>query len=236
MDVAFEIVIAIICSADTCQNRKDFSQFKQLSHSQVRCCFTSCENCLGQRTELIIPFLSWDIVTYHASLLACLSYKSVSTGRAVTVCLSVFSVFSGQVLQQSPAEHILAAVSPQHIEQSFKMWLCWQHVKHIFKWRDREFRLHAREEFFTGQVVRRWGSETGCPERLWIPHPSKCVRPRWKGLWATWLSEICLCPWQGGWNYVTCNVQSQPFSGSLNMFLYGTIQASASSLGFPLPL
>jgi len=28
----------------------------------------------------------------------------------------------------------------------------------------------------------------------------QCSRPGWMGLWATWCSGRCPCPWQGGWN------------------------------------
>jgi len=44
-----------------------------------------------------------------------------------------------------------------------------------------------------------WGTGTGCPEKLWMPPPWKCSRPGWMGLWATWSSGRCPCPWQGGW-------------------------------------
>ena len=39
---------------------------------------------------------------------------------------------------------------------------------------------------------------TGCPEKLWLPPPWKCSRLAWMGLWATWSSRRCPCPWQGG--------------------------------------
>ena len=38
------------------------------------------------------------------------------------------------------------------------------------------------------------------PENLWMAHPWKCSRPGWMGLWATWSSGGCPCPWQGVWN------------------------------------
>lgn len=37
-----------------------------------------------------------------------------------------------------------------------------------------------------------WGTGTGCPEKLWMPHPWKCSRPDWMGPWAIW-SRV----WQG---------------------------------------
>ena len=39
-----------------------------------------------------------------------------------------------------------------------------------------------------------WRRE-GSREILWW-----CLRPGWMGLWATWSSGRCYCPWQGAWN------------------------------------
>jgi len=39
-----------------------------------------------------------------------------------------------------------------------------------------------------------WGAGTGCPERLWMPHPWRCSRPGWMGPWTAWSSIKC-----GGW-------------------------------------
>ena len=47
-----------------------------------------------------------------------------------------------------------------------------------------------------------WGSDMGCPEKLWMLHPWKCSRPGWVGSWATWSGGWQACPWQGagtGW-------------------------------------
>jgi len=44
---------------------------------------------------------------------------------------------------------------------------------------------------------------TVATEKLWMPHPWKCSRPGWMGLWATWSAERCPCSWQGfgtGWS------------------------------------
>ena len=37
-------------------------------------------------------------------------------------------------------------------------------------------------------------NRTGCPERLWMPHPWRHSRPGWMGPWAAWSSIKC-----GGW-------------------------------------
>ncbi|KFU98841.1 U5 small nuclear ribonucleoprotein 200 kDa helicase, partial [Tauraco erythrolophus] len=49
-----------------------------------------------------------------------------------------------------------------------------------------------------GDQVRMGMPQHGCcPEKLWLPHPWQCSRPGWMGLWATWCSGRCPCPWQG---------------------------------------
>ena len=58
------------------------------------------------------------------------------------------------------------------------------------------FRLDMRNSL----LWRWWGPGPGCPETLWMPPPWKCWRTCWMGLWATWSSGKCPCPWQGGWN------------------------------------
>jgi len=44
-----------------------------------------------------------------------------------------------------------------------------------------------------------WDTSTACPEKLWMPSPWQCSRPGSTGLWATWSSGRCPCPWQGCW-------------------------------------
>ena len=43
-----------------------------------------------------------------------------------------------------------------------------------------------------------WDTGRGFPEKLWMFAFWKCSRPGWMGLWATWSSGRCPCPWQGG--------------------------------------
>jgi len=47
--------------------------------------------------------------------------------------------------------------------------------------------LITRRKFLTQIMVRSWHC---CPGKLWMPHPQRCSRPGWMGLWASWT---------GGW-------------------------------------
>ena len=58
-----------------------------------------------------------------------------------------------------------------------------------------------------------WGlrdTGTGWPGKLWLHPPWQCSRPGWMGLWATWSSGRCPCPWQGAWNEMIFKVSSNP--------------------------
>ena len=50
-----------------------------------------------------------------------------------------------------------------------------------FKLKEGRFGLDVRRKFFIQRVERPWHC---CPEKLWVPHPWRCSRPRWMGLWA----------------------------------------------------
>lgn len=52
----------------------------------------------------------------------------------------------------------------------------------------------GRFAFDTRKKVVVWDTETGCPGKLWVPHPWKCWRPLWIGLWATWFHGRYPCP------------------------------------------
>ena len=48
-----------------------------------------------------------------------------------------------------------------------------------------------------------WGTEIGCPKRLWMPHLWWHWRSGWLESWAAWSGGWQPCPWQGGWNQMT---------------------------------
>ena len=55
-----------------------------------------------------------------------------------------------------------------------------------------------------------WHNGTGCPGRLWMPHPWRHSRPGWMWLWAAWSGGWQPCLWQGGWNSITFEVLFNP--------------------------
>jgi len=63
-----------------------------------------------------------------------------------------------------------------------------------------------------------WRIGTGCPRRLWMPHPWRHPRPGWMWLWAAWSGGWRPCTEQGGWNYCV-PFQPRPFYGSMNLNL-----------------
>jgi len=55
-----------------------------------------------------------------------------------------------------------------------------------------------------------WSTGTGCPRRLWMPHPWRHSRPGWMWLWAAWSAGWRPCTWQGGWNSMIIVVLFNP--------------------------
>ena len=70
-----------------------------------------------------------------------------------------------------------------------------------FKLNEGRLRSDVRGSF---SLRERWGAGTDCSERLWTPHPWRCLRPGWMMPWPTWSSTWCSnwqpCLWQGSWN------------------------------------
>ena len=56
-----------------------------------------------------------------------------------------------------------------------------------------------------------WRTGTGCPKRLWMPHPWRHKRPGWMWLWAAWSGGWRPCTWQGvetGWSLWSFSTQA----------------------------
>jgi len=76
------------------------------------------------------------------------------------------------------------------------------------KMRQGRLRLDIRRNFFTQRVVMHW---TGCPRRLWMPHPWRHSRPGWMWLWAAWSAGWRPCTQQGvgtGWSLWSFSTQA----------------------------
>jgi len=67
-------------------------------------------------------------------------------------------------------------------------------------------------------MVRHWYRLS---EKVWVSPPWQCSRPGWMGLWATWSTGRCPCPWQGGWNKMIFknSFQPKPFYDSMILHL-----------------
>jgi len=56
---------------------------------------------------------------------------------------------------------------------------------------------HFKFTLFVQILDKYWSrlpTGTGCPERLWMPHPCRHSRPGWMWLWAAWSSGWKLFP------------------------------------------
>lgn len=76
-----------------------------------------------------------------------------------------------------------------------------------FKLKDSRLTLDIKNKFL---LWGWWGTVTGCPERLWMPHPQQRSRPRWMQLWATCSSWRRPFLQQGGWNWIIFEIPFQP--------------------------
>ena len=77
---------------------------------------------------------------------------------------------------------------------------------------DGRFRLDIRRKFSTQRVMTHW---TGCPRRLWMPHPWRHSRPGWMWLWAAWSAGWRPCTQQGLELNEHCGpLQPRPFHDS----------------------
>lgn len=101
-----------------------------------------------------------------------------------------------------------------------------------FKLKEGRFRLDIGKQF---PMWGWWGTKTGCPEKLWMPHPWKCSNHVWMGLWATWSSWRCPCPWQAGWNHMMLKVPPNS-SHSMNLWLKTIKTLRTSNLIKHLPV
>ena len=102
-----------------------------------------------------------------------------------------------------------------------------------FKLKERRFTLDTRGKFlFVCLLSKWWDAGTGCPERLWMTHPWRCLRPGWMGpsaIWSsTWSSSWQPCLRQGEWELddLWGPFQIKPFYDSMKLFLASLIAFS----------
>ena len=71
-------------------------------------------------------------------------------------------------------------------------------------WAHSSFKQDTEEVSIKSASLRgRWGTGTGCPEKLWMPYPWRLSRSGWIRPWAA-------CPWQGiGTRWVLTSLPTQ---------------------------
>ena len=60
-----------------------------------------------------------------------------------------------------------------------------------------------------------WGTGTGSPEKLWMPHPWRHSKPGCMGPWAAWSIGRQPCLWQEGWSSMIFKVSFQKNEGEM---------------------
>ena len=165
--------------------------------ASVVCCIQECGTtvncgmCLGSfRAWSVIKLLTYSVsgnlpvvaAKYRtASPLALLKLKFCKYRQGKKVSMRTLQTWS-LVPVSSDSEWAIEATGDLQIQQSAGK----LQVDQIFPWVPPQMLCHCLADCFIH-----------CPEKLWMPPHRKCSRPGWRGLWATWSSGRCPCPWQG---------------------------------------
>ena len=100
---------------------------------------------------------------------------------------TLITEYPGVSVEVTLSGHDLKRAYKQEWQQLFT-WLDSDRTRgNGFKLRQGRFRLDIRRKFFHTEW---WHTGTGCPRRLWMPHPWRHSRPGWMWFWAAW---------SGGW-------------------------------------
>jgi len=99
---------------------------------------------------------------------------------------------------QNPNVFTLGVVTNKHINRKgngcLQVWIVVGQGRMVLNWDRGGFSWILGGSFSHGGW---WHTGTGCPRRLWMPHPWKHSRPRWMWLWAGWSSGWWPCTQQG---------------------------------------
>ena len=124
--------------------------------------------------------------------------------------LHVLQLWPGLLLQGYPQACLLQASA------TAALWAPpWPHGEICYL---RQGRFMLEEIFHVGGGDTLW---TGCPERLWMPHPHRHSRPGWMWLWAAWSSGWWPCTWQG----VETRWSLRSFSTQAILWFYDTLRS-----------